>query len=134
MQWHDRYPRRLSYEVQSMKKSFPHARLFRLEDGRLAWELTLQTNSKSTYLVEIVYPSRFPDDYPLAYVVDPPITEAPHMYRRDHHLCLFAADDDPDRTYVPERTTAATIACWSSAWLFCYEQYTILGYWPERGI
>lgn len=114
-----------------MKASFPHARLIRASGGRLAWVVALKTNTGATYIAEIVYPDGFPAAYPLAFVIEPVINNAPHQYKNGN-LCLFSTTDRPERSYIPEKTTAVTVTVWTAAWLASYEVWQRTGHWPER--
>lgn len=131
--WYDRNPVRLLEEKEIMGRAFPRARLVRLSSGHLAWVLGIVTNQGGKYLVQIRYPEGFPAAYPLAHVLDPPISGAPHQYA-DGHLCLFSTNDRPERSYEPSRTTVATIAAWVAAWLASYEIWRASGTWPERRV
>ena len=131
MHWYQKLPGRLLKEQEIVKSSFPQAKLVRVGDGNLAWVLYLRTNSDREYLIEIIYPDRFPSAYPLAFVLKPKIKMALHQYN-DGHLCLFSTTDRPERTYIPEKTTAVTIIVWTAAWLASYEIWQRTGTWPER--
>lgn len=131
MHWYQKLPGRLLKEQEIVKSSFPQSRLIRVGDGDLAWILWLRTNSNREYLVEIVYPDGFPLAYPSAFVLKPRIKRAPHQYN-DGHLCLFSTVDRPERSYVPSKTTAATVIAWTAAWLASYEIWQRTGTWPEK--
>lgn len=131
--WHQRNPGRLLKEQEIMKASFPQARLIKITNNRLAWVVSLKTNTDSIYVVEIAYPDGFPADYPKAFVIDPAIRGVPHQYN-NNQLCLFNASDRPERSYNPAKTTAATITTWVAAWLASYEIWQRTGAWPERRV
>ena len=134
MAWYERFPGRLLKEKEIMSDSFPYARLTKLRSGLLAWNITLTSNRGNHYRTLIVYPAVFPSSYPLAYILEPRIKNGtPHIYS-DGHLCLFNAGDRPEKSYIPEKTTAATITAWVSAWIFTYENYLRTGRWIERRI
>lgn len=131
--WYQRSPGRLIKEQTIMRASFPQARLVKVAGNRLAWVVTLKSNTGRIYTVEIVYPDGFPADYPKAFVVDPSILNAPHQYNNGQ-LCLFNANDRPERSYIPEKTTAATVTAWVAGWLASLEIWQKTGTWPERRV
>ncbi len=121
--WHELDPRRLVFERNMMTEKFPSFRMHRLQDGRLAWSGTLESNRGNQYQILLVYPEQFPWKPPMVYPVNPPIraveqegNKFKHQYP-DGHLCLyFPADRDFD-----VKTSAATVVAVTAAWFFAYE-------------
>ncbi|MEI6046714.1 MAG: hypothetical protein WCS37_20360 [Chloroflexota bacterium] len=132
--WHELDPQRLSFERKAMANKFPSFHMHRMQDGRLAWSGTLQSNRGNAYKILLVYPVQFPYKPPLVYPIEPTIEafdpgtdKYKHQYP-DGHLCLyFPGDRDFD-----VKTTAATVVAVSAAWFFAYESWLESGRreWP----
>lgn len=132
--WYESNPARLLLEKQAMSTRFPGFVMRKMNDGRLAWLGSLETNSGSQYEVVVLYPHDFPREVPLVYPIDPPINvwdekqfRQRHQYP-DGHLCLYYPSD---RTF-DNSATAATVIAVAAAWLFAYESWIQSGktFWP----
>ena len=132
--WYETVPARLVLEKQAMSTRFPGFVLRKLDDGRLAWLGTLETNRDNQYEVAVVYPYNFPREVPLVFPIDPPIKvwderqfRQRHQYP-DGHLCLYYPSD---RSF-DNSATAATVIAVAAAWFFAYESWLESGktVWP----
>jgi len=126
MSWWERNPGRLVLELKIMRDRYPQFELKNV-DGRLVWHGFLRSNRGNYYEIAVVYPDNFPYEAPKAYILEPKISGAKHMFS-DGSLCLFAPFD---RTWE-EKTTAATIVTWVATWIFAYEMWKETGEWPGR--
>ncbi len=132
--WYEVDPGRLLLETDAMRERFSGFELIKMDDDRLAWTGTLETNSRNKYKVIIIYPHNFPEGAPLVYPVEPKIDvwdEASfrvlHQYM-DGHLCLYYPGD---RTFHTN-TTAAVVVAVAAAWFGAYECWLASGKreWP----
>jgi hypothetical protein len=132
--WYESNPARLLLEKQAMATRFPKFTLRKLDDGRLAWLGTVETNRSSRYEIVVVYPHNFPREVPLVFPIEPPIKvwdekqfRQRHQYP-DGHLCLYYPSD---RSF-DSNATAATVVAVAAAWFFAYESWLESGkrHWP----
>ena len=126
---------RLQGEQMAMQHFFKGAfTLTTPEQGSWFWQGILTLNMKGIdhpeHTLKIVYPDYFPALPPTAYVINPPIQPSPYQYR-DGSLGLFNPHDGVEQGWNPAKSTAATIAIWSTEWLYAYYTWKITGTWPQ---
>ena len=77
------------------------------------------------YIVKIVYPEDFPDDYPPEpYIVEPIIKDALHMLGKSMPCIGTRSDFSP-------ATSGKMILDWTRKWIQAYEIYRATGHWPD---
>lgn len=130
--WETPYGRwRLSAETQAMQR-FPQFTPHQSEEGDLCWVGRLRSGlpAGERYLVNVTYPTRFPDQAPEVRIEEPEISSStPHLLSGGRP-CLYHGG--PDRGYDPARTTAATLVAWTALWIHAYETWRETGDWPGK--
>jgi len=119
----DRDPERRLAEVNAMQ-SLSKARLVRLPNGQYAWVEQLTSIGGQPYTIAITYPERFPHEPPLAFVLKPDVSGAPHRFQ-DGSLCLF--DHNANATSV--KTTAIVVRNRAVVWFALYEVWLQTRQW-----
>ena len=114
--------RRLTLEIEEMRRRFPQFRPLVLRDGRHGFEGTLRTKSWNSYRVLGVYQSTYPYSAPKVYPISPRISTK-HQFD-DGSMCFHLAHE-----WSPSYTMCVAIG-WASHWLHAYESYKRTGYWP----
>jgi hypothetical protein len=122
-------PARLRQEVEIMEEG-SRATLLQANDGSVYWAERIRGESGQAYTLTVEYPNRFPHERPKAFIVDPPLTKAPHMFS-DGSLCLF---DDPGEVDI--KCTALVVRNRAVTWLLAYEAWKLTGgewHAPQHG-
>lgn len=119
-------PRRLSLEINEMKKRFPQFRPLRMQDGRIGYAGQITTRSSNRYEILIAYPDNYPNQAPRVYSINPPILTK-HQFN-DGALCFHLPNE-----WSPSFTVCAIVG-WVSHWLHAYENYLKTGNWPGREV
>jgi hypothetical protein len=126
--------RRLAAEARAMRERFPEFVPF-LDDETLGWRGRLWRpffDGEAHFVVEVKYPSRFPEEPPAVRIVSPPLPDGtPHLLF-GNQPCLFQSAQGPRHGYDPGRTTAATFVAWTALWIHAYEVWDRTGAWPGR--
>lgn len=116
-------PQRFKEERQLLRRVYPECKFVKLE-GQLRVRAII-THSGTHYEAELVYPRNFPWDPIRAYIRDPIISDAPHLWGNDE-LCLDHGE------HITPQTTGVQIMDWVIEWVNAYERYQRTGDWPDR--
>jgi ubiquitin-protein ligase len=125
MTWYENNPRRLLIEKKALEQSFPQFQFFKY-GSELGVRGYLSTSRGGSYSLEIWYPNGFPNEAPRAYVLSPPILDAPHKFGTSQ-ICVHYNE------WRPQYTVAVMIG-WAAHWLHSYEIWKSTGRWPGREI
>jgi len=133
-QWYDNDPELLEGEKKAMEKAFPYFNLFKLPDGRLAWQGELQIGvlGDNKWEVAAVYNNNHPEarmgSSVKVFLMNPSIDDliANTGWRPTHllnsedgvYLCTANAEDIRTGNLV---TTAASVLAWAVKWLMAFE-------------
>ncbi len=123
---------RLRLEVELMQATFEDT--FRLERDkyRLYWlgnvHINLQGLPQKVHTLKIVYPDKYPNGAPEAFVVSPHIYSPKHQFE-DGQLCLFNPKDGITYGWNPSTSTAITVVGWAIEWLYTFYTWRATGRW-----
>lgn len=118
--------RRLSLEINEMRKRFPDLRPTKLQDGRIGFVGPLRTRSWRTYQILIIFPDNYPYEAPKVFPVSPRISTK-HQFK-DGSICYHLAHE-----WSPSYTVCVAVG-WVAHWLHAYEAYQRTGHWPGREV
>lgn len=126
---------RLRLEVELMQATFQDT--FRLErkGQNLFWLGSVVINLKGLpepeHALKIIYPRRYPNQPPEAYVLSPKVYSPKHQFE-DGQLCLFNPRDGNQYGWNPATSTAVTVTGWAIEWLYAYYTWRATGDWPGK--
>ena len=124
MNWYERNGGgRLAVEAELLRRHYPSAKLV-LQGGLMRVRMNIR-GRLAVYRLEVVYPDRFPNAQPKAYIRQPELSAStPHLYP-DESLCLHHGNE------VGNQTSAMVIITWSVLYVRAYERWKTTGRWPR---
>lgn len=133
----DKLSPRFVTEAKAMRQHFgDRAKLVVPQNGATpSWMVTVDINLKELdknqreHTIQITYSSDYPNQAPIAKVVNPRISSSRHQYH-DDRLCLFNPHEGRNHGWNPSKGTVLTIALWSVQWIYSYYTWTYSGLWP----
>jgi hypothetical protein len=122
MSWHERDPVRFALEAALLGHHYAGIQLVKQEG---LWRIRMAVASPtSTYLLELIYPPRFPLAPVQAFMTSPDIRGAPHVIG-DNLLCMYHKED------IGPETTGKVYTDWAVEWIKRYEKWRQTKVWDD---
>jgi ubiquitin-protein ligase len=126
--------KRFVAEYKAMKEQFKDRANFEVDqEGILTWTIRVNVGlaeipkEQREHTIRIVCDSNYPNAAPAAFCDD--IETSRHMYG-SNKLCLFNPSEGTNHGWNPSRSTALTVALWSTQWLYAHYTWKVTGRWP----
>lgn len=120
--------RRIGWEFAQAKQEFEYVESYCDSQGNPYVRVALQT-IKRVYILEIFFPSTYPNNMPKVYVRKPALSSnTDHMFR-EGNICY-----QHPSTWNPGRHDLSHVIARAAKWLNKYEIWLQTGRWPGKEI
>ncbi len=112
----EKYCPRLSTEIDIMKRQFPKF-VFIDDNDRLYWKGVIITDFGTHYVIEITYPPRYPDEYPIFNIIEPEVKNGFLHHYVSGNICVYPENWDRKKCTAPAGVPIL------ATWLTIYEDW-----------